>query len=523
LFRRRKTAQPAKVQPGQPNLAVQDYLKKLYEKDGREMPPMELNQLPSIDTAQTIPPLPQLNPVAPELELTAPELELTAPELELTAPRPLPRLQVSTPEALPEAQPIQRVSNNPFKRFIQKISPFKRKGRDAKPVAAPPEAIAEQRELEKGTLNPVYNTPQDIQSLVPAEPKAKEPVLNELAPAPLDTFESIPTALPEFKPLVALPEPPKVSPESLPVSPDGELTVPPELGSDVSDKPFGANEPAESLTDPLANPFPSLSEQTADKPDQKIEEEAKPEEKNLEEENPFTGLKLEAPQPAATLTPAAEPKQGSLILPNPDELLPSLSQPEAEAAPELKPAPELSPVPELKPEPEPELKPEPELPALPAAAAEAPKLIVRPESKPAPTVPEIEEPQAKLETSDDPHADKRKKIAERSELQGLKGFCPVQLRDERELRDARSQFSAEYDGVSYNFSSATALRKFQAKPYLYAPASGGKDVVLTAAQNERVEGSLNHAVWYRDRLYLFQEAGSMKRFVASPGNFSNQK
>jgi YHS domain-containing protein len=463
LFPRRKSAQPSNVQPGTPNLAVQDHLKKLYEKDGREMPPMDLNQLPAVDTAQALPPLPQSN--------------FSAPQSDLTAPRPLPSLQTSTQVVLPEAQPIQRVSNNPFKRLIQKISPFKRKS-NTRPVAAPPEAIAEQRELEKGTLNPVYNSPQDIQTLAPQAVIEEVPALNEpaaLAPAPLESIESVPAALPEFKPLVELPQ----SPEA--------VTGPPALESDVSDEPFGAD----VSTDPLADPFPSLSEKAADQPEAQVEE-AKP-----EEENPFTGLTLEVPQPAADSTPAKVPNGESLILPNPDGLLPSLPQPNAELSPEL--------------------------PTLPSPATGAPKLIVRPESKPAPTILEIEEPQATSETSGDPHADKLKKIAERSELQGLKGFCPVQLRDERELRDARPQFTAEYEGVAYNFSSAAALRKFQAKPYLYAPARGGEDVVLTAAEDDRVEGSLDHAVWYRDRLYLFQKSESLKDFVAAPGKYAKEE
>ena len=115
-----------------------------------------------------------------------------------------------------------------------------------------------------------------------------------------------------------------------------------------------------------------------------------------------------------------------------------------------------------------------------------------------------------------------KRIAERAELKGLKGFCPVQLRDERELRDARPQFSAEYDGVVYNFSSAAARQKFLAEPTKYAPAAGGQDVVL-ASSSKKAEGSLDHAVWYRDRLYLFDSPASMKSFKASPSKYAGKK
>ena len=475
LFRRHKPAEAQNVQPGASHLGVQDHLKKMYEKDGREMPPMELNQLPSSDTAEAIPPLPN-----PALSLSP---------TELSAPRPLPRLQASTPEAQRESQPIRTVSNNPFKRLIQKISPFKRKSSDPKPVAAPPEVIAEQRELEQGVLNPYYKAPRELQSLVP--PPVESGLNEPAALAPFEPVEEIPeSGLPEFKPLVSLPESPATTPEiEVPAASLAEPSSPPALESELSDKPFGAD----GSTDPLANPFPALSEQAADTPKPELEKAPKLE--APEEENPFTGLTLPKPE---TILPSPS---------KPEAAQPEAAQPEAAQPKAAQPKLELSP----------------KLPAFPPAPEEAPKLIVRPKSKPAPTVPEIEESQARAESSDDPVADKLKKIAERAELRGLKGFCPVQLRDERELRDARPQFSAEYEGVTYNFSSAAAQRKFEAKPYLYAPASSGEDVVLTAAEKKSVESSLDNAVWYRDRLYLFQKPESLKSFVASPAKFANDK
>jgi len=111
-------------------------------------------------------------------------------------------------------------------------------------------------------------------------------------------------------------------------------------------------------------------------------------------------------------------------------------------------------------------------------------------------------------------------IAERSELTGLKGFCPVVLRDERDLKDARPQFQAEFEGQTYNFSSADAQARFEANPALYAPAAGGQDVVLGESQGERIEGSLDHAVWYKGRLFLFKSAESREAFEVSPADYA---
>lgn len=510
LFNRKKSPPPPQVSPSS---SVQEHLQKLYAKDGRPMPSMEIGK-----------PLPL--PAAPTAAAPA---ELPTPAAKaVPVPKPLPLHTATTPEASPEAEPIRRVSSNPFKRLIQRISPFKRKKKEqdkAKPVPAPAEAIEEQRNLQNEPLNPYYQgkdepvavpTPPEPQEVEPtfAEPAPLEPAeLPALeAPAELPTLkapaekpaleepileenpvleEAKPAALPEFKPLVELPETPQ--PElKLEAGPKSEKAAPPSLGGEVSDEPFGAEK-----VDPLENPFPSLSEQAADKP----AEEAKPE----PEKNPFTGLKLEAPAEKPAAEPKAEPKE-ELLLPNPTSLSPSLTKPKIVDIPQT-----------------------PELPAFPTTEkptlqdAGAPKLIIRPNVKPAPTVPEISEPAAaKPAPKRQSAAEKMKRIAERAELKGLKGFCPVQLRDERELRDARPQFSAEHDGVVYNFSSAAARQKFLAEPTKYAPASGGQDVVLASGSN-KAEGSLDHAVWYRDRLYLFDSPTSMKSFKASPSKYAGKK
>ena len=490
LFNRKKSPPPPKVSRSS---SVQEHLQKLYAKDGRPMPPMQFG-----------------NPlVLPSAANAAAPAELPTPVAKaVPAPTPLPLHTARTPKAAPEAEPIRRVSNNPFKRLIQRISPFNRKKKEqakAKPAPAPTEAIEEQRNLQNEPLNPYYQGKDEPAAApAPPEPQEVEPTIARpapLEPAELPTLEAPtekpaleerkPAALPEFKPLVELPETPE--PELKPeIEPKTEKAAPPSLGGDVSDEPFSAEK-----VDALENPFPSLSEQAADKPS----EEAKPE----PEENPFTGLKLEEPAEKSVAEPKAEPKE-ELLPPNPTSLAPSLSKPKIVDIPQT-----------------------PELPAFPTTDkptrqdAGVPKLIIRPKVKPAPTVPEISEPTtAKPAPKRQSAADKMKRIAERTELKGLKGFCPVQLRDERELRDAQSQFSAKHDGVVYNFSSAAARQKFLAEPTKYAPAAGGQDVVL-ASGSKKAEGSLDHAVWYRDCLYLFDSPASMKSFKASPSKYAGKK
>lgn len=66
------------------------------------------------------------------------------------------------------------------------------------------------------------------------------------------------------------------------------------------------------------------------------------------------------------------------------------------------------------------------------------------------------------------------RIAARHNATGLKGFCPVMLRDHRELVDARETFRASYKGREYLLSSAEAVAAFQGNAGCLRPGTGRK-------------------------------------------------
>jgi YHS domain-containing protein len=113
-------------------------------------------------------------------------------------------------------------------------------------------------------------------------------------------------------------------------------------------------------------------------------------------------------------------------------------------------------------------------------------------------------------------------IQSRSGQAGFKGFCPVELRDRRELIDTNPQFTATFGLQTYTFSSAEAKAAFEADPSRYAPAAGGSDVVLLVNSGEEEQGMLDYALWYRDRLYLFRSRETMAMFNKDPQRFANQ-
>jgi len=104
---------------------------------------------------------------------------------------------------------------------------------------------------------------------------------------------------------------------------------------------------------------------------------------------------------------------------------------------------------------------------------------------------------------------------------GLKGFCPVAIRDERRLASALDQYSCEHQAQTYRFCSAEALEKFLANPELYAPIAGGLDVVAVRQGSAVANGTLDFAVWYRHRLHLFSTTENLAAFRAAPRTFAS--
>ena len=299
--------------------------------------------------------------------------------------------------------------------------------------------------------------------------------------------------------------------------------------------------PAIDDIDPLVNPFPADEEIVEEEMDlnaqllsedplapAEVESETvaqappmPPVEEPVEEEEPYTGLSLEddlflqakapeAPEPAPMPVDAeiAEQEQSE----NTDETLQESVESDAAGYVRL----EDTALPELPPFPAPEetvvegeeleLTPSQEIPKLQAPQEETELTLQAPEPQPQIKVqPKAEVKQSKMEM-----------IASRSGQTGLKGFCPVKLRDSRDLVDANDNFAAIYNDKKYSFSDSEALQKFIAQPEMYAPANQGVDIIHYSLTGEELEGTLDYAVWFKGRLYLFSSPETMETFVAAP-------
>jgi YHS domain-containing protein len=229
-----------------------------------------------------------------------------------------------------------------------------------------------------------------------------------------------------------------------------------------------------------------------------------------QEENPFSGLRLSVPEPAAQKpalsTESAAPQ--AQIPTQPNSELPNTGSPSATKTLRTLPATMPASAPQS---------------GFPANAAHPTQSKSGAHSAPAPsTNPFLETPVERtitLSLLDD----NLRKLAASPEKLGYKGFCPVELRQHRTLAAVKPQFSSTYLNKKFRFSSAEAKAQFEKSPELYAPAHDGMDGVALLDQDKSVEASLDFAAWYQGRLYMFTTRENLELFNADPDQYMDAK
>jgi YHS domain-containing protein len=258
-------------------------------------------------------------------------------------------------------------------------------------------------------------------------------------------------------------------------------------------------------------PRPSAPVKVASAHDDRVPFDGKAESEADKKSAPYTGVPLQdtddgvtAPDPTKVTTANVnEPADRPSVAPTPAT---DVEQPK-------------------KPSPQPSVAAQPAPPSQPVQQSKAGRSYVAdtPPAKPhaaadavAPRAFNERQPATEMHHSPDETAAKMHKIGERVGQRGLKGFCPVALREQRELVDAVPVYSSTFESKRYYFSSAEAKERFDRSPQKYAPISGGIDVVVKASSDQAVEGTLDFAAWYKDRLFLFSSPESLEAFSLNP-------
>lgn len=464
------------AKPGQSE--IQRQLEALYRRDGRAMPPMQLNALPQTANSNSGIGRGAVNPSQPSNAQPAPQNVVRTPAQN--------GLQQRNEKRKWYEKFLPRKTNQSPKR-LQQSNQFVKKAPLTPPVTTRPVAPAMPQlpAAPAPDSQPVVTTPQK-----PAEKEAT--VANTVAPSTEELSDEEREELEEEAERLE----------------EQKIATAKQTKEAASENPFVEQKTTESISenvvleDDFKDLFPDMSEAAADnlvkpKAEQKAKETVK---------TPFSGLVLEEEGKNKV-----DEKQKTKTKPPVKEASPQIAKEE--------PKKEFNP---FEPQTKPVAGPKKEANSSKNVAKrelEQPKenpFKVQPEQKmetlPAPT------PARKIATSDhrDPIEKKLALIASRGNIKGLKGFCSVALRENRLLVDARPEFSSSFKSMNYQFASLENKLKFDREPAKYAPAAGGSDIVLLVDQQDDKEGTLDFASWYKGRLYLFSSKTNMDVFMKTP-------
>ncbi|HWA97402.1 MAG TPA: thioredoxin family protein [Pirellulales bacterium] len=103
---------------------------------------------------------------------------------------------------------------------------------------------------------------------------------------------------------------------------------------------------------------------------------------------------------------------------------------------------------------------------------------------------------------------------------GLEGFCPVTLTEQRRWTVGDVRWGAIHHGRTYLFASEQDQQRFLSNPDRYSPVMAGNDPVLAMDDGQTVSGDRRHGVFFANRVYLFRDEDSLKRFSQNPNRYA---
>ncbi len=103
---------------------------------------------------------------------------------------------------------------------------------------------------------------------------------------------------------------------------------------------------------------------------------------------------------------------------------------------------------------------------------------------------------------------------------GLDGYCPVTLVERQQWAAGVPAFGAIHRGRTYLFLGPAEVKKFLADPDKYSPVLAGNDPVLALDSQVMVPGHREFGVYSDNRVYLFADAASRKKFEANPTRYT---
>ncbi len=524
---------------------IEYQLRLLYERDGREMPNMRFADPQPQSPVQE----PANSPSAPAQPMAAPKSQPPAQQ-QITQPavRPaLPQLPATPPRKPPvphnQAEPAH-TGPNKISSFFKKMVPGGNKKAPHQIATVPPRQSAPTGTMPPAALN--KRTAQSVPALSKSAPP--KPARQPIAAAPQQ--RAVPSQ-------VTQPAPSTRSAASLAQAPQAESFTPANEAGPLAtitpsapnaapiDSPVPVGETPAEITTTTTASSESLASFIPPSPAPLLE--AAPPASNVANSPvPEAAVQFAPAEVATSNPPVQNPPESIEDFPDPFPQEPSedelFEQPlvQSPAQPTETPAQSVeAPFATTQPV---TLDAQPQDPAEEPAEESFEPPIINPYSgkslEESAAVQSLEQstsaaaaqlaspqlPPAKIEQAsadDNSVAAKMRRVIQRADMKGLKGFCPVTLRDQRELADSVPEFVSSYRGQKFYFASQPALIKFDLHPERYAPAAYGADVVVLTRDQDVSEGTLDHSAWYRGRLYLFASRENHDLFVKNPETYAS--
>ena len=111
----------------------------------------------------------------------------------------------------------------------------------------------------------------------------------------------------------------------------------------------------------------------------------------------------------------------------------------------------------------------------------------------------------------------------RKRLLGLRGYCPVTLREDRAWTKGEREFAWEHQGITYFMATPESFRAFIRSADEYAPKLLGCDPVVYHTTGRALPGSTTFAALWRDELYLFVSEKNRRSFYDDPERWVRER
>ncbi|MEQ8558622.1 MAG: YHS domain-containing (seleno)protein [Henriciella sp.] len=119
------------------------------------------------------------------------------------------------------------------------------------------------------------------------------------------------------------------------------------------------------------------------------------------------------------------------------------------------------------------------------------------------------------------HADKKPVYTGLFSNTAVGGYDPVAYFTEGEPVEGKKEFSMQYEGAEWRFSSAENLETFRAEPEKYAPQFGGY-CAWAVAQGDTAKGDPDHWQIVDGKLYLNYNKKIQERWELNRAQFIEQ-